>query len=107
MRSTLKNYFLPVLISVLAASGLGAAAAPDTRVVDAAEKKDVQAVTALVKQGADVNIAQGDGGTALHWAAHWDDVAMAKRLIAAGAKVDAANDYGVTPLFLAAQNGNA
>lgn len=96
-----------LLAVVLAGAGLGAAAAPDTRVVDAAEKKDAQAVTALVKQGADVNVAQGDGGTALHWAAHWDDVAMAKRLIAAGAHVDAANDYGVTPLFLAASNGNA
>lgn len=106
MRNSLKSYFLPVLISVLAGAGLGASAAPDTRIVDAAEKKDVQAVTALVKQGADVNVAQGDGGTALHWAAHWDDVAMAKRLITAGARVDAANDYGVTPLFLAAGNGS-
>jgi ankyrin repeat protein len=92
-------------VLLLAGAGMSAAA-PDTRVVDAAERNDAQAVIALVKQGADVNIAQGDGGTALHWAAHWDDLAMARRLIAAGAHVDSANDYGVTPLFLAATNGN-
>src|SRR5262245_60883488 len=96
-----------VLVTALTLSRPVAAAAPDTRVVDAAERRDVQALTALVKQGADVNVPQGDGGTALHWAAHWEDVAMAKRLIAAAAKVDAVNDYGVTPLFVAAGNGNA
>ena len=30
---------------------------------------------ALLKQRVDVNAAQPDGATALHWAAHWDDVA--------------------------------
>jgi ankyrin repeat protein len=95
-----------LLALVLASAGLGAAA-PDTRIVDAAEKKDAQAVLALMRQGADVNVAQGDGGTALHWAAHWDDVVLAKRLLGAGAHVNSANDYGVTPLFIAAANGNA
>ena len=44
---------------------------------------------------------------ALHWAAHWDDLPMVEALIAAGASVNAANDYGVTPLSLAATNGSA
>ena len=49
---------------------------------------------------------QGDGATALHWAAHWDDAAIADVLIAAGATVDAADDHGVTPLALACLNGS-
>ena len=56
---------------------------------------------ALLAQGVDVNTAQPDGATALHWAAHWNDVKTATRLIRAGARVNVPNDYGVTPLSLA------
>lgn len=51
--------------------------------------------------------AHPDGMTALHWAAHRDDVATAKLLLAAKADPSAANRYGVTPLSLACTNGNA
>jgi ankyrin repeat protein len=44
--------------------------------------------------------------TALHWAAHWNDIPVAKRLVAAGAKAAAANRYGVTPLHEAATAGS-
>jgi ankyrin repeat protein len=54
-----------------------------------------------------VNVPQADGSTALHWAAYWDDAATVARLVGAGANVNAANRYGVTPLFVAATNGNA
>ena len=37
----------------------------------------------------------------------WDDLATAELLISKGANVKIANRYGVTPLFLAATNGNA
>lgn len=47
-----------------------------------------------------------DGTTALHWAAHNEDLAGARKLVAAGADVKAANRYGETPLSLAAANGN-
>jgi ankyrin repeat protein len=85
----------------------GAASASEARVADAAEGRDAKAVAALLKQRADVNVAQPDGATALHWAAHWDDLAMTKLLLASGARSNVANDYGVTPLFLAATNGSA
>lgn len=48
-----------------------------------------------------------DGATPLHWAAHSDDLATADRLIRDGADVNAANEYGVTPLSLACTNGSA
>ena len=50
---------------------------------------------------------KADGTTPLMLAVRDDNVALADRLIKAGADVKAANRYGVTPLYLAALNGNA
>lgn len=47
-----------------------------------------------------------DGTTALHWASYRDDLERADQLIRAGANVNAANDLGATPLWLASQNGS-
>jgi ankyrin repeat protein len=73
---------------------------------DAAEKKDRPKLTALLKAGADVNAAQVDGMTALHWAVYHDDLEAATLLLRAGANARAANRYAVTPLSLACTNGN-
>jgi ankyrin repeat protein len=82
--------------------------AADTRVADAAQQGDLAAVRMLVKQKVDVNAAQGDGSTALHWAAQKDDLEMAKILLAAGASVKATTRLGAaTPMFMACRNGNA
>lgn len=79
----------------------------DLRLVGAARQRDLPAVLTLVKQGVDVNGAQADGASALHWAAHWNEGEMAEALIRAGARVEAANEYGATPLWLASVNGSA
>ena len=76
-------------------------------VADAAMNRDVAAVRSLLQQKADVNAPQADGATALHWAAHWDDLETADLLVRAGAHVNAANELGVTPLSLACGNANA
>ncbi|MGB8169188.1 MAG: ankyrin repeat domain-containing protein [Chthoniobacteraceae bacterium] len=55
---------------------------------------------------ADVNAAQADGTTALHWAAYHDRADVVAQLLGAGAKADPANRYGITPLLLACQNGS-
>ena len=60
-----------------------------------------------IKQKADVNAAEADGTTALHWAARADNVEMARTLLRAGADAKKANRYGVTALQLAAVNGSA
>ena len=83
---------------------LGASAA--SPLADAVEKNDLAAVRALIPD-TDVNAAQVDGMTALHWAVHHDDLATAKALIAAKANPRAENRYGVRPLSLACTNGNA
>lgn len=82
------------------------ARAADLRVVNAARARKGDAIRALITQKADVNAAQPDGATALHWAAHWDDAATVDALIGAGANARTANDYGVTPLMLACNNNN-
>ncbi|HUP39691.1 MAG TPA: ankyrin repeat domain-containing protein [Vicinamibacterales bacterium] len=84
-----------------------AAAEGDLRLVDAARQKDQQAVRALLKQRADVNVRARDGSTALLWAAHWNDLDTADLLIKGGADANAANDLKTTPLSLACTNANA
>jgi ankyrin repeat protein len=79
----------------------------ELRLADAVKSGDTFAVASLLNQHVDVNAAEPDGTTALHWAARQDDVKLAEQLLAAGAKVDAANRYGVTPLYLACENGSA
>lgn len=83
------------------------AAAGDQRLADAVEQRDMPAIRALLKSRADVNGRQADGGTALHWAAHWDDAETVDLLLGGGADVKAVNDHGVTALGLACENGNA
>ncbi len=90
--------------TVLGSSAFAASRAP---LADAAEHLDRAKVRALLAQHVNVNAAQADGMTALHWAAYQDDVEMASQLLRAGAAVKASNRYGVTPLSLACTNGDA
>jgi ankyrin repeat protein len=77
-------------------------------VADAAMRGDKTAVRDLLKQGADVNGAQGDGMSALHWAAERGDAELADMLIYAGANIAAVTRIGqYTPLHLAAKSGSA
>jgi ankyrin repeat protein len=74
--------------------------------VDAAKRSDKDALRTLIQKKTDVNAAEPDGTTALHWAAYRDDLESADLLLKAGAKVNAANDLGATPLWNASQNGS-
>lgn len=93
---------------LLALLFISATASGDTRIADAAMDGNREAVHSLLKRKANVNGAQGDGMTALHWAAYWDDVEMMKLLLAAGANVHAVTRVGaIPPLFLACANGSS
>jgi ankyrin repeat protein len=81
-------------------------AAPNSPLADAAMKNDLAAVRALIGKG-DVNAAQGDGMTALHWAARNGNTEMADLLIRAKASQSAVTRIGnLTPLHLAAEGGH-
>ena len=96
------------LLIGLSVFALTPSAGTDTRLADAAQQGDKAAVRSLLKQHADINAAQGDGTTALHWAAYRDDLEMAQLLLQSGADVKAATREGaITPLFMACTNGSA
>jgi hypothetical protein len=94
-------------IAALVLSALVHGAAPGaTTVADAAMAQDKDTVLNLLKQGGDVNAAQGDGMTALHWAAMHGDAALTGTLLYAGGNVRATTRLGgYTPLHLASQTG--
>ena len=94
-----------IFVTALCAGGLPLAAA-GTPLIEAVQRHDGVAVNALLDRGADINAAEGDGTTALHWAAQLDDLATVELLLEAGAAAAAANRFNVTPLELAANNGN-
>jgi ankyrin repeat protein len=99
-----------IVCSIVAAWGLPSApsaATRDVRLIEAVKTQDSEAVRTLLKQHVDVNAPQGDGATALHWAAYLDDLMMADLLIRGGARADVANDTGATPLHLACTNRSA
>ena len=92
-----------LLLGPAARGGEEPEAAP---LADAAEAGDAAAVAALLTKSIDINAAQADGMTALHWAVYRDDADLAGNLLDAGADAAAATAYGVVPLELAALNGN-
>ena len=113
IRKASRSLAVTVAVGTLAA-GLGAAAEVeagarrDAPLVAAVKAADVDTVRTLVADRAvDVNLAEPDGATALHWAVHRSDAELVDLLIAAGADVTATNRYGVQPISLAAENGNA
>ena len=84
-----------------------AAARTDFPLIEAAKQGNLAAVRSLLTQRVDVNAPQANGTTALAWAAERDDLEMADLLIRAGANLNAANDYGATPLWIGCSNANA
>ena len=95
-----------LLIALFVTASVGAQVV--SPVADAAERGDKDAVRSLLKQGADVNGSQGDGMSALHWAAARGDAELADMLILAGANIAAVTRIGqYTPLHLASKAGSA
>ena len=100
---TAAGWFVVAFVSIAPLGG----AANDARVAEAVKRRDGQALRTLLKPAGDVNTLLPDGATALHWASQWEELEIVDLLITAGARVNAADDYGVTPLWLACTNGNA
>ena len=78
-----------VMLAVALVALLGATVRSGPPIVDAAMRGDLDEVRALIQRGVDVNASQGDGMTALHFAAENGDAPMVRTLLAAGAFPDA------------------
>src|SRR5258708_35187854 len=104
----MKRRFVLHTAFALGLSTLLAATPSPSAVADAAINGERDAVRGLLKQGADVGAAQGDGMTALHWAAGRGAAEAAQMLIDAGANVAAVTGMAQsTPLHLASRGGSA
>jgi ankyrin repeat protein len=98
---------LYIIATSVALAAAGVSRAPTSPIADAAMRGDVATVRALIARRADVNAAQGDGMTALHWAADRGDSAMTVELLRAKADVRPRTRIGAyTPLHIAARTGN-
>lgn len=100
--------FVKVSTAAFLALLLAVAQAADTPLVDAAARGDADRVRQLLRDGADVNEARGDGMTALHWSAETGNARLADMLIYAGSHLDAGTRIGqYTPLHIAGRQGHA
>ncbi len=99
--------FTPHLLlgTMLILSSVMSSAAEES-LVSLAEKQQVSQAYALIESGVDVNRAAADGTTALHWAAYYGELELARRLIRVEADPDTRNDYGSSPLGEAATKGD-
>src|SRR5579871_6570993 len=90
-----------LLFSVMIATSIcvGSAAASATGLLaDAIKAGDRDSALKMLQAGGDVNAAQPDGSTALHWAVYRDDPDLVRALLAKGARPNVVNALGSTPL---------
>lgn len=73
---------------------------------DRIQSGDRRAALALIAEGADVNQAQPDGTTPLHWATYRVDRELVDALLKKGAKARVVNRYGASPLAEAVRVAN-
>ena len=108
MRASRLRGLVAVVATALVSSVLLQAQASKAPVADAAMAKNAALLRQLLKGGADANASQGDGMSALHWAAMHGDAAMTEMLLVSGANPRATTRIGgFTPLHLASQAGKA
>jgi uncharacterized protein len=101
-RNIARSIVLPLVFAATAV-----ATDVDRRLVDAVRQGRADVARDLVRQRVDVNAAQPDGTTPLHWAVEHGDRELVSLLLGAGANANAASAFGVTPLSLACRNGDA
>jgi ankyrin repeat protein len=93
-------------IGLLAVAGNAHA---DAALADVIEAGDRKAALEMIRSGTDVNAAQGDGTTPLHWAVYKVDEELTRTLLERGAKADVRNNFGasllVKPSRLPTQSG--
>jgi ankyrin repeat protein len=101
-----RKHALLAVVFWLAAAGTAAAAADDT-LAGLIQAGDRDAALEMINAGTDVNAAQGDGTTPLHWAIYKIDVGLSRALLKHGAQPDVINSYGSSPLAEAVKIADA
>jgi len=102
MLMPIRGYLATALLAVTLS-----AAAAERPLVAAVKNGDIDSVTSLLESGVDVDQAAADGTSALAHAAYRNDLAMLEVLLFKGeARVNAANDYGATALYVAAASAD-
>src|SRR3979490_1879582 len=104
MEIVMKRAIFAVVFCLAAAS---TAAAADDTLAGLIQAGNRDAALKRIAAGADVNAAQGDGTTPLHWAVYKIDADLVRALLERGAKPDVINNYGSSPLAEAVKVGNA
>ena len=88
----------PLAAAFVMSLAIAATASAQATLADRIQSGDRRAALAMLDAGADVNRAQPDGSTPLHWAAYRVDQELAQRLLKKGAKANVVNRYGASPL---------
>jgi uncharacterized protein len=68
----------------------------------AVSESDIQTILQKIGAGYDVNSRDGNGYTALHWAAYSGQLSAAQVLVDHGAEIEAVDNAQMTPLLVAA-----
>ena len=110
--ATCVRHILAAAIVVVSAAHLHAAdILREPSLIEAVKAGDRAIAIALIDKATsdkkvNVNATEGDGSTALLWAAHNGDADLVDRLLKAGADVKVKNDFGATAMSEAAFAGN-
>ena len=98
---------VPAFITIAAGLLAAGAAWAQSPLADLIRDGRTEAAMRLIDEGADVNAAQPDGSTPLHWAAYRQALPLVDRLLAEGADAATMNRYGASPLQEAVKIGSA
>src|SRR4051812_18386986 len=92
-----------IFAAVFCLAAAGTAAAADDSLAGLIQAGHRDAALKMIAAGADVNAAQGDGTTPLHWAVYKIDADLVRALLERKAKPDVINNYGSSPFVVGAK----
>ncbi|MGH8228598.1 MAG: ankyrin repeat domain-containing protein [Steroidobacteraceae bacterium] len=105
-RRPVTPWLVAAAAALACATAVHAGPAASSGLADLVQAGDDAAALALIKSGANVNVPQGDGTTALDWATYRLDVPLVKTLLKHGANPNLMSHFGSNPLDEAVKAAN-